>query len=254
MNQTASDLWQLTEGRKHITSISGTLFRLVESQEQIATRQLVETLEEQALLEDLLEGVKPPYPQGSEKLHYLLKTPFRYPPLKWGSRFGRTTEPSLFYGGCSMEVTLSESAYYRFVFWFSMDGVPVKNTIRTEHTLFTVGYQSDKGIQLQNPPFLEHIDLIAHPTNYSHAQQLGTAMRNDGVELFEYPSARDQGHAPCVALFSGDSFKQRQPLKREQWFCDVSQDAVVFKAVDSPTILKFGIDQFLQDGVFPLPA
>ena len=101
------------------------------SQEQIATLGYVDTLAEQALLEQMLDDVKPPYRADTDGLHYLLKTPFRYPPLKWGSRFGRIHEPGIFYGGCSTEATLAEAAYYRFVFWYSMDGEPVKETIST---------------------------------------------------------------------------------------------------------------------------
>ena len=78
--------------------ISGTLLRLVESQEQVATNQLVSSLERQAVLEGLLEATKPRLRVGTEHLHYLLATPFRYPPLKHGSRFGTRSAPSLFYG------------------------------------------------------------------------------------------------------------------------------------------------------------
>ena len=56
----------------------------------IATRKLVDSLAEQELLEKLLEGAKPPAPGA--RVHYLLSTPFRYPPLPHGSRFGRATE------------------------------------------------------------------------------------------------------------------------------------------------------------------
>ncbi len=258
MTTVSDSLWHMCEGHKYIDSLSGTLYRLIESQEHIATRQLVDTLEEQALLEEMLETVKPPYPQHLDHLHYLLKTPFRYPPLKWGSRFGRTFEPSIFYGGCSVDVTLAESAYYRFVFWYSMDGKPIKNTIRSEHTLFSVGYHSHKGVRLQSPPFDMHLDLIAHPTNYSHAQQLGTTMRNDGVEVFEYPSARARdyanSHATCVGLFTADAFSQNSPLDRQQWFCDISADDVIFKAVEDSAIIGFKLSQFLQHGTFPMPA
>ena len=59
----------------------GRLLRLVESQEQVATNSLVRTLAEQALLEDLIEASKPPLPATGHGLHYLLATPFRYPPL-----------------------------------------------------------------------------------------------------------------------------------------------------------------------------
>lgn len=262
MTTVADDLWQSCEGHRYIGSLSGTLFRLVKSQEQIATRQLVDTLEEQALLEEMLETVKPPYPQHLDHLHYLLKTPFRYPPLKWGSRFGRIFEPSIFYGGCSVNVTLAESAYYRFVFWHSMDGKPPKNTLRSSHTLFSVGYHSDQGVRLQAPPFDMHLSVIAHPSNYSHTQQLGTAMRNHGVKVFEYPSARASdsnsdyanSQATCVGLFSAEAFNHNKPLSREQWFCDVSASDVSFKAVEESRILRFELSQFLQQGIFPMPA
>ena len=254
MSTSVNDLWQFCSGYSFIRPLSGTLYRLVESQEQIATRQLVDTLEEQALLEEMLETVKPSYPDRLDHLHYLLKTPFRYPPLKWGSRFGRTFEPSIFYGGCSVEVTLAESAYYRLVFWHSMDGKPPKPILRSAHTLFSVGYQSALGVRLQSPPFDQHVNVIAHPTNYSPTQHLGTAMRNDGVQVFEYPSARASDHGPCVGLFSAEPFSQNSPLDRQQWFCDVATDAVIFKAVEESTIIRFELLQFLQHGMLPIPA
>jgi len=104
-------IWQACRGPRHIGPVGGTLYRLVESQEQIATLSYVDTLEEQAVLESLIDTIKPPYPEGDAGYHYLLKTPFRYPPLPWGSRFGRTHEPDIFYGGCSIGPTLAESAY-----------------------------------------------------------------------------------------------------------------------------------------------
>src|SRR5690606_6678737 len=41
-------------GAKHIRPIKGTLRRLVESQEEVATLEYVDTLEEQAVLEEML--------------------------------------------------------------------------------------------------------------------------------------------------------------------------------------------------------
>jgi hypothetical protein len=91
------DIWREAEGERHIQPIAGTLLRMVESQEQIATNRLVDALDKQQLLEELLEGTKPDYRPGTRHLHYLLATPFRYPPLRHGSRFGRRSEPALFY-------------------------------------------------------------------------------------------------------------------------------------------------------------
>lgn len=243
------------------------LYRLVESQEQIATRQLVDTLEEQALLEEMLDAVKPPYPENMAHLHYLLKSPFRYPPLKWGSRFGRTFEPSIFYGGCSVDVTLVESAYYRFIFWYSMQAPPPKPIMRSVHTLFSVDYKTEKGVQLQSAPFDQYHDVLRHPSNYSVAQALGTMMRSQHVEVFEYCSARTTQNQEqsqdkklnlrqgiCVGLFTADSFCTNQPKERQQWFCDMSADEIIFKAVESSELIRFPLAQFILDGVLPMPA
>jgi hypothetical protein len=247
-------IWENCQGTHHIQPIAGTLFRLVESQEQIATMGYVDTLEEQALLEEMLENIKPTYPTESEHYHYLLKTPFRYPPLKWGSRFGRTHEPSIFYGGGNINATLAESAYYRFLFWFSMNGEPVKDKIRTEHTLFSVGYQSNQGISLQNPPFVNYVAELAHRQNYSPCQQLGSAMREAEVEGFEYLSARDPLKGICIGLFTPRAFAQKKPLEMNQWLCEMSARDVSFKQLGNRTIYSFALDNFLVDGELPYPA
>ena len=77
------------------------------------------------LLEDLHRVVASPRCRtGGADSHYLLATPFRYPPLPYGSRFGSRFEPSLFYGARSASTALAESAYYRFVFWSGMATPP----------------------------------------------------------------------------------------------------------------------------------
>ena len=82
---------------EHIKSFSAEVFRVAESQQKVATNTLVDTLEEQKLLEDMLDRVKPRIPKDCEHYDYLIYTPFRYPPLKHGSRFGEKIHPSLFY-------------------------------------------------------------------------------------------------------------------------------------------------------------
>lgn len=250
-----SDLWNACDAQSHIQPIHGTLYRLVEGQEQIATRNVVDTLEEQSLLEDLLDTSKPPYKLDDPQLHYLLKSPFRYPPLLWGSRFGRTYEPSLFYGACSAEVTLSESAYYRFVYWYSIDEpAEVKQTFKSQHTMFTVGYTADQGLKLHESPFDQHLKALTDPVNYQISQKLGSDMRSNGIQAFEYASARDKNHGTCVALFGPESFKEPQPANLESWLCDITETHVYFKSVGHSKLLIFPVSDFLINGKFPTPA
>lgn len=247
-------LWQICDGARHVTALKGTLFRLVESQEHVATLSYVDTLEEQALLERMLEEVKPPYADDSDGLHYLLKTPFRYPPLKWGSRFGRTHEPSLFYGGASAGVALAESAYYRLLFWHSMDGAPPTERMRTQHTLFSARYATSAGMKLHDAPFQAHQGALTDPRDYRSCQALGSAMREAGVEAFQYRSARDPQQGLCVALFTPRALAERRPRDMLQWLCETGATEVAFKQVGARDVHSFALEHFLVDGVLPLPA
>lgn len=247
-------IWETCEGARHLQTISGTAWRLVESQEQIATLGYVDTLEEQAILEELLDSVKPPYPANTESLHYLLKTPFRYPPLRWGSRFGRVHEPGIFYAGCEANTTLAESAYYRFVFWYSIASAPIKNTITSAHTLFSITYATDSGICLHEAPFNQFQTQLTHPHNYSLTQQLGSDMRSAGVQAFEYHSARDPEKNRCVGLFVPATLAQKKPDDMTQWLCELSVAEVAFKQVGQKEIIRFALDNFLVDGYLPMPA
>ena len=82
-------MWTLPALASEATGWSGDLWRLVESQSAVATLKLVDTLDEQAILEAELEGSKPLVPASWAHLDYLLATPFRYAPYRTGSRFRR---------------------------------------------------------------------------------------------------------------------------------------------------------------------
>ena len=248
------DIWNQCEGPKHIGPIKGTLCRLVESQQHIATLELVDTLEEQAILESLLETSKPPYPSSIEAYDYLLKTPFRYPPLKWGSRFGRTHEPSLCYGAKELHTVLAESAYYRLIFWHSMDGDKPSIKLNTEHTLFSVGYRTEQGICLQDSPFNQFRAHLKNPRDYRDCQALGSDMREAGVVVFEYESARDSRGGICVALFKPEGFSTKRPRDKQQWHCELTAEKVTFKKANSLELYQFGFDDFALEGALPYPA
>ncbi|WP_100656940.1 RES family NAD+ phosphorylase [Alteromonas flava] len=248
------NLWQVSKAEDQITPLAGLLYRLVEGQEHAATLSLVDTLEEQVLLEDLLEQVKPPEASAYNHYHYLLRTPFRYPPLPWGSRFGRQHEPSLFYGGLSVMAVLAECAYYRFVFWQSMQGRPPKPMLRSEHTLFSAEYQCERGLQLQSQAFIAFRDMICNKSNYLAAQQLGSDMRSNNITAFEYPSARSVQPTTCIGLFSPAAFKQPKPLAMWHWVSEVGAETAAFKATEESQVTCFRRADFCLDGTLPIPA
>jgi hypothetical protein len=254
------DIWRHCHGDDQIRPVAGTLFRLIENQEQVATLSYVDSLAEQSVLEDLLERSKPPYPNTTDplhslhSLHYLFKTPFRYPPLPWGSRFGQRHQAGIFYGGGSVETTLAEAALYRFVFWRSIAAPPVKPAIRSQHSLFSARYQSERGVQLQLPPFNKFAHELTDPASYSASQHLGSAMRAAGIEAFEYTSARDVKKGDCIGLFSPAALADKQPLETLPFLCVLTANDVSFKSLRSSELYQFNFEDFVVAGELPFPA
>jgi hypothetical protein len=247
-----SELWAACAADAPPVRLEGTVYRLVESQEQVATNALVSTLAEQALLEEMIEASKPPGANDVAGLHYLLSTPFRYPPLPWGSRFGTRFEPSLFYGARNADTALAESAYYRFVFWSGM-AEPPPAPLDTRHTLFTADVRTDRGLRLQAPPFSRFEGTLTDRRSYAATQALGAAMRNASVEAFEYLSARDPRRGLNLALFTPAAFAQARPTALDEWLCDTRADRVSFYSRHGGGIREFRREVFLVDGALPAP-
>lgn len=245
------DIWAECKERFSLESICHELVRVVESQEQVATNSLVESLEEQDLLEQLLEQSKPPIPTLERSLHYLLASPFRYPPLPHGSRFSTRFEPSLLYGSHQKNSAFSETAYYRLLFWFGMSEAPQSGKFTTQHTVFGAKYNTHHGLKLQKYPFSDYTAHISDPASYQHSHALGKEMRDYGVEAFEFVSARDGQAGINVALFTPNALFSSQPSFQEQWLCETNASQVSFYNNRDGQVHKYPCQSFLVDGEFP---
>jgi hypothetical protein len=249
----SSNIWTQCAGVSRKQSLALTAWRVVEAQHQLSTRKLVDSAEEQMLLEEMIESSKPPA-VVSRQLHYLLSTPFRYPPLRHGSRFGGRFEMGIWYGAEDVETALAEVAFYRFVL---LQGTSAKLGMLTGAlTAFSASVRSDAAIDLTAMPFAEYEREISSPVQYVMSQSLGTSMRTDGVAMCRYVSARARDRGINVAVFSPDAFGNAKPRGFETWQL-VSTDTVVeFSKRDyfARERLVFQRDEFLVEGVLPAPA
>lgn len=249
----SSSIWTRCGGDSEISRLQLAAWRVVESQHQVSTRKLVDSNEEQALLEEMIDRVKPP-DLTDGKLHYLLFTPFRYPPLAHGSRFGRRHERGIWYGSVDQRTAFAEVAYYRLLF---LEGTRASlGTVTTPLTAFTANIRTAKGVNLVAAPFDAHRRAIASPTSYTSSQALGTAMRSAGVEAFRYPSARDDKGGVNVGAFSPSVFGTTKPKSFETWYCAASRERVEVTQGDyfKRDEFAFQRSQFLVQGALPAPA
>ena len=249
----SSSIWTRCAGDSEIRPLHRSPWRVVEAQHQVSTRKLVDSNEEQALLEDLIERVKP-LDATLGKLHYLLSTPFRYPPLAHGSRFGTRKERGIWYGSEDRRTAFAEVAYYRLLFLEGSEAT--LGTVTTPLTAFTARIRTARGIDLVSAPFDAHRRAIASPTSYSSSQALGAAMRGAGVEAFRYPSARDIDGGVNVAAFAPAVFGIAKPKTFETWHCNASRDRVEVAQGDyfKRDTYAFPRSQFLVQGALPAPA
>lgn len=205
---------------------AGEAWRMVEAQHAAATMKLVDSAEEQLLLEDLLESAKPPLPAAARGLHYLLATPFRYPPLPSGSRFRAAGEPGVFYAAERLPTACAELGYWR---WRFLRDAPALSRIdAVAHTGFRAAIRA-LAVDLRKPPLARDAKRWNDPDGYGATQELARRARKGRIEAIRYASVRDPGHGGCVALLTPEGFAAKSPRGAAQtWWLSVQQDRAIW--------------------------
>lgn len=196
------------------------LWRAVEAQHIASTTRLVDSLAEQQVLESILEQTKPALAHSTAGLHYLLATPFRYPPWGRGSRFRSPTDPGVFYGAEERRTACAELGYWRWR--FVMDSSGLDSLGPAPHTLFQVKVGA-KAVDLRKSPFLRQAAVWTHLTDYTGTQTFARVARTAGVDLIRYQSVRDPAKGGCAALLQPAGFSDARPLTDQTWFLTVSR-------------------------------
>ncbi len=251
-------IWtQCAASSERVRRLDVSAHRVVESQFENSTRKLVDSDDEQSALERLLDQAKPPVPQDRafDNLHYLLFTPFRYPPLRYGSRFGRTVERGIWYGSRERRTCFAEVAYYRLLFLEHTAAAIAP--LHTELTYFRTRVRTARGVDLTAEPFRKFEAKLTSRTSYGASQQLGTDMRAAGVAAFLFRSARDDQGGTNVGLFEPCFASRDVPAGQMQaWRCVADHDKVELirrlTGVSPREAFSFPREAFLVGGQFPL--
>lgn len=217
----SSTTWTQAALASELRPWQGALWRAVEAQHRVATARLVDTLQEQALLEDLLEGSKPALPDAPR--HYLLLTPFRYPPSHpGGSRFRSARDPGVFYGAEERRTACAELGYWRWRFLQDSPKLPRLEPL--PQTLFQVRIDCP-AVDLTAEPLLRDAALWRDPVDYAPCQKLARNARAAGAGALRYTSVRDPGNGPCGAVFSPRRFAG-EPANEQSWLLAVTRERV----------------------------
>lgn len=196
----------------------GSGWRAVEAQHKNATLGLAHgSVRDQATIEDIIEEAKPQMADGTEGLHFLLSTPFRYwPRPPEGSRFRRRLDPGVFYGAEDVKTACAEAGYWRLRFWMDSAGLSGK-TASLPMTLFEFHGATGAMIDLTRQPFVGHRKEWTHPGDYRRTQDLAAQARVEGIEMIRYESARNNPDGRCLAILTPSVFKAaREPYRHHE--------------------------------------
>jgi hypothetical protein len=193
------------------------LWRAVEAQHVVATMALVDSTEEQALLEDILEASKPPLPAECRRLHYLLQTPFRYPaPVP--SRFRRAHEAGVWYGAERRETSLAELGWWRWRFVADSDGL--ERLPPVAHSVFRAQARGP-ALDLLVAPWTQGQVRWMAPDDYGACHAVAELARDAGIQLIRYASVRDPQHGACAAVLGCRAFSGGL-LDEQNWWLTVT--------------------------------
>ena len=230
--------WQPAWFDTAVVTLGMAAWRGVEAQHVVSTMRLVDTLDEQAELERILERSKPALPvqahPNMQAQHYLLSTPFRYHPAH-GSRFRQAGMPGIWYGAATLRTACAEVAYWRWRFLMDSSAL-LKQALHTEHTFFEAQVQG-RAIDLTSPPWSAGQAAWGHPSDYSVAQALAVAAGAQQVQWLRYASVRDLGGL-CAAVLDAGALTAPQPLPQQTWHCKTSRSTV---------LMVHGADRFSWD-------
>ena len=219
-------MWTVPALASEARGFAADAWRVVESQSRVATMKIVDSLDEQAILEAELDGSKPVVPLSCKKLDYLLATPFRYAPYPNGSRFRRARQRE----GClccseQVETAIAEAAFYQLKFFLASPGTPLPRNPQ-ERTAFRVPVETSAALDLTVPPLNRNRATWTDPAGYAACQDLADIARGAKIEAIRYESVRDPGHGANLALLSPASLAANTPTSLQTWWMLLRRDRV----------------------------
>jgi len=214
------------------------VWRGVEAQHIVSTIRLVDTPQEQSLLESLLETSKPELPPTTHPKHYLLTTPFRYSPAH-ASRFRPAGAKGQWYGAQSLYGACAELAYWRHRFLLDSTGLR-DDVLLVEHSFFQANIEGS-AVDLTLEPWVQARAAWTHTSDYSATHAVAAAAQDRNLQWLVYESVRAPDTRCAVAFDPGCLSEPPGSLDRtlQRWICKVSKTAVMFSGNGQSLLWNF---------------
>lgn len=212
-------------------------WRAVEAQHIVSTLRLTGSdPARQELLELILEESKPALRAETVGLHYLLATPFRYPPSRNGSRFRAWPDLGVLYAAEARRSACAEMGYWRWR--FVIDSTGLTTLPAAAQTVFRLGAKG-VGIDLREGALAEWKTDWTDPLDYGRTQALAREARTVGVQWIGYRSVRDPEGGLCYAVLDSRAITPRQPLEQETWYLTIRDTGAIWQRERERMVFEF---------------
>lgn len=203
----------------------GNLWRVIEGQYRASTMRIVDTDEEQSVLEQVLEDAKPQVPAPCRDLDYQFWSPFRYGRYPRASRFRRAgVTPGVWYGSEQVLTAVAESIWGALRFFAASPDTPMPRW-PVEHTAVQADIRAASAIDLTAPGMADK-GRWTDPDDYSDCLDLADRARDRGCGAVRYASVRHPDHRANVAVLTCDAFAQPSPIATQTWHFLLKTDLV----------------------------
>lgn len=243
----SSTIWTADALQSELRPYRKRVYRTVEAQHLYSTMKLVDTTDEQEVLEQVLDDAKPPVPAEHKHLHYLLTTPFRYR-SRYDSRFRRgTADFGIFYASESEMTSIWEVAFYRLLFYAESPETSLPSGFAS-YTLFSVKVNAAKALDLTSPPLDVDRERWCRLADNSPCQDLLLAARPTGVQLVRYQSVREpSGQGRNIALLDALCFDSASVQQEQTWNFHYSIAGIMAKCENPRRSITLPAEVFLAD-------
>ena len=192
------------------------LWRVIEAQSRVATMGIVDTIDEQAVLERALEETKPPLPAACRHLNYQFRSPFRYGKYPRASRFRRAGRSlGVWYGSEEPLTAVCESIWGALRFYAASPATPMPRR-PVEHSAVQADVRVARAVDLTAPEMASE-GRWTDPNDYTECLAFADRVRAEGGSAIRYASVRHPDHWPNVAVLGCEAFAQPDPIGRQTW-------------------------------------
>ena len=242
-------IWTPDALRSECRSYRGDIWRFVESQSKISTNKLAAPPDDQTHLEQLIETTKPILSGTLEALHPLFRTPFRYDPVRPGSRFRLFSDHNgVFYASERLETAAAEMAFYKLL--FIAESPQMRFPQSFEFTAFSVNILTDSSLDLTEPNLSRDEAFWTNLKNYEYCQALAVQARLADIHTIRYWSVRTKAEKTeaNIAVLNPVAFTERNPNKTQTWQLTFDSTAnAEWYAETTRKLVKFPFSQFTSD-------